>query len=696
MQRADTTRRGSSCSRRSALAAAVLASTGVSAQPVQLDAVVVSGSRIEERGFDVPAAIDAVDGERLRDQQPRVNLSEALVRVPGLLIQNRQNLAQDLQVSSRGFGARATFGVRGVRLIQDGIPITMPDGQGQTALFDLDNARRVEVLRGPFAALYGNSSGGVIQLITEDGPTRPTVEANVSAGSFDSWRAGAKFGGQFGALNVTGNVARFATQGYRDHSAATRDTANVKLGWSLGANTRVTFIGNALEQPDTEDPLGLTQAQLDADRRQAGANAVAFDTHKDIAHRQGGVALRHRLGDSDTQELIGYAGKRRVTQFLAIPVAFQGATSSGGVVDLDRDFNGTSLEWRHAGPSLGLTLGLSRDTMSEVRTGFVNDNGVQGEPRRDETDRVTSTDQYAIASWTPGERWKVSGGLRHSRVTFRSDDRFITAANPDDSGQVTYSSTSPVAGLLFKLTPQLHWFASAGRGFETPTFAELAYRPGNVPGLNLALRPARSRQVETGVKAHLGAALQATAALFRSDTRDEVVPATSSGGRNAFSNAEKTRREGLELSLEHAPGGPFSAYVAYTLTRARFVDYVTFSGTDLSGNEIPGVAKHMLVGDLAWRHRASGFKTALEFRSMSKVFVNDANTAHADAYTVLHWRGGFERSVGAWTLKPYVRIDNLLDKAHVGSVIVNEANQRFFEPAPGRTVTLGLVVSRPL
>lgn len=679
------------------LAVAVLACTaGARAQPLLLDAVVISGSRIEERGFDVPAAIDAVDGDRLRDQQPRVNLSEALVRVPGLLIQNRQNLAQDLQVSSRGFGARATFGVRGVRLIQDGIPITMPDGQGQTALFDLDNARRVEVLRGPFAALYGNSSGGVIHLLTEDGPRSPTLELNTLAGSDATWRAGARFGGQFGAVNVTGNAARFSTRGSREHSAATRDTASLKLGWSPGAETRITLLGNALEQPDTEDPLGLTQAQLDADRRQAGANAVAFDTHKRISHRQGGVSLRHRLGVDDTLELVGYAGMRRVTQFLAIPVAFQGPTSSGGVVDLDRDFSGSSLEWRHVGRTLSLTLGLSHDTLAEVRTGFVNDNGVQGEPRRDETDRVTSTDQYAIASWMPGERWKLSGGFRHSRVRFRVDDRFVTGANPDDSGQVAYGHTSPVAGLLFKFTPRLHGFVSAGRGFETPTFAELAYRPGNAPGLNFALRPARSRHVEAGLKSQLGATLQATAALFRSDTRDEVVPATSSGGRNSFSNARKTRRAGLELSIEHAGEGPFSAYAAYTYTHARFVDYLSFAGSDLSGNAIPGVARHMFHGDLAWRHAPSGFRTTIELRSMSKVHANDANTASAGGYTVLHWRGGFERTVGAWTLKPYLRIDNLLDKAYVGSVIVNEANQRFFEPAPGRALMLGLVVSRPL
>lgn len=684
--------------RRVAIAAALAVAAGTSdAQPVLLDAVVVSGTRQAERGFDVPASVDAIDGERLREQQPRVNLSEALGRVPGLLIQNRQNYAQDLQVSSRGFGARATFGVRGVRLLQDGIPITMPDGQGQTALFDLDGARRVEVLRGPFAALYGNASGGVIQLFTEDGPERPVAELQAWGGSHGSWRTGAKVGGQFGGVNLTGNVARFSTDGYRAHSAATRDTANLKLGWSLTPDTRLTLVGNALSQPGTEDPLGLTQAQLDTDRRQAGANAVAFDTHKDIAHRQAGVSLRHRLGARDTLEAVAYTGLRRVTQFLAIPVQFQGATSSGGVVDLDRRFRGGSLEWRHAGPGLGLTLGLSHDTMEERRTGFVNDNGVQGELRRDEDDRVTSSDAYAIVRWNASERWTVSGGFRHSRIAFRVDDRYVTGANPDDSGRQDYRHTSPVAGVLFKLTPQVHAFASAGRGFETPTFVELAYRPGADPGINFALRPARSRNVEAGVKAQLGASVQAAATLFRSDTRDEVVPATSSGGRNTFSNADRTRREGLELSLEHAPAsGPFDAYVAYTHTRARFVDYRTFAGADLSGRDIPGVARHLLHADLGWRPAGLGLRTALELRAAGRVQANDANTAAAPGYAVVHWRVGIERRFGEWSVRPYVRIDNLFDRKHVGSVIVNEANQRFYEAAPGRSGMVGVVVGRAL
>ena len=230
--------------------------SSATAQYTLLDPVVVTGTRQPQRVFDVPASIDSVDGETIRDQQLRVNLSETLGRVPGLLIQNRQNYAQDLQVSSRGFGARSTFGVRGVRLIQDGIPLTMPDGQGQTALFDLDGAKNVEVLRGPFTALYGNASGGVINLVTEDGPSRPTLQANGFFGTFTSWRAGVKFGGSTGALNYTGNVSRFETDGFREHSAARRDLANLKLGVTIDDNSKLTLIGNSLEQHNTQDPLG--------------------------------------------------------------------------------------------------------------------------------------------------------------------------------------------------------------------------------------------------------------------------------------------------------------------------------------------------------------------------------------------------------------------------------------------------------
>lgn len=670
--------------------ALLLACTTVQAQTSNVESVVVTGTRSAERAFDVPASIDRVDGEALRDQQWRVNLSEGVARVPGLLVQNRQNYAQDLQVSSRGFGARATFGVRGVRLIQDGIPLTMPDGQGQTALLDLEGAGAIEVLRGPFAALYGNASGGVIHVIGDDAPRKPFVEGSVMGGSDSTWRTGVRFGVSSGSFGATGNVSRFETNGSRDHSAARRDLANARLRFGLDNGASIVVIANALDQPDTQDPLGLTQAQLDADPRQAGTNALAQDTRKSIKHTQGGLVWRHPQLLGGAVEASVYGGQRQLTQYLGLPLSAQGITSSGGVVDLDRNFSGTGLQWRLGDEQRSITVGLAYDRMREHRQGFVNTAGTAGALRRDEDDTVNSFDQFIIGSWQVAPAWKLTGGLRHSVVRFESKDRFITGTNPDDSGSARYSATSPVLGVLHQLSPDLHLFASLGRGFETPTFAELAYRSGGQPGLNFDLEAAKSRNYEAGVKARLGGNVRASAVLFRADTRNEVVSAGSSGGRTVYANAGKTRREGIELSMDATLPAGFNATLAYTNTRAEYRDLVTPAGADLSGKRIPGVPRQVLYGELGWRHLASGFSSAAEVRGASRLSANDTNTAQAPGYVATALRAGFEQRIGAWKLTQFARVDNLFDKDYVGSVIVNETNQRFFEPAPGRTWALGV------
>ncbi len=346
---------------RSLASLAALTATLAAAQPLpELAPVVITATRVERSSFGLPAAVDVIDGDEVRAGQPRVNISESMGRVPGVLVQNRQNYAQDLQVSSRGFGARASFGVRGVRLLQDGIPLTMPDGQGQTGLFDLDHVRRIEVLRGPFAALYGNSSGGVIELFTREGDG-PELEAQGWMGGFGSSRLALRAGGGHGPLRLGGGASRFATEGYRDHSAARRDLANVRLHYDLANAASLTVIANGLDQPDTQDPLGLTRAQLGADRRQAGTGALAFNTRKSIAHHQGGFAFEQPLSARDSLRVRGFGGDRQVRQYLALTgVAL---TSSGGVVDLDRGFGGGSLQWIRRSVNATLTLGIDYDAM---------------------------------------------------------------------------------------------------------------------------------------------------------------------------------------------------------------------------------------------------------------------------------------------------------------------------------------------
>ncbi|MFA7666549.1 MAG: TonB-dependent receptor [Burkholderiaceae bacterium] len=701
--------RKAACARGRAIARVAVVGLAVTAVPQwtaardgELSPVTVTATRVEQPSFDVPAAVDGVDLDPATVQQPGVNLSEALGRLPGVMVRNRQNYAQDLQVSSRGFGARAAFGVRGVRLNQDGIPFTMPDGQGQTGLFDLDSAARIEVLRGPFAALYGNSGGGVLSLFTAQPPDRPGLRAYGGAGSHGAWKLGLGYGGPFGRETAAPgqptavlNVSRFAADGYRDHSRTRRDLLGARLDWGVDGDSRFGLTATLLDQPDTLDPLGLTREQIDENRRQAGAGALAFDTRKSIEHRQVGLNWDKRLNDRDTLTLRGYIGDRQVRQFLAFSGAAPGA--SGGVVDLDRAFGGLGAQWTRSlplawGPA-NLTVGVEYDRMGERRRGFVNESGVAGELRRNEMNTVWNFDQYAIAEWWFAERWRLAGGVRHSRVAFDVDDDFITAINPDDSGSRSYSATRPVVGLLYALSDTVNLYASAGRGFETPTFAELAYRPDGQPGLNFGLQASSSRNYEVGVKAQLMPAVRLNLALFDIETRNDIVPDANVGGRTTFRNAARTLRRGLELGLESEFGAGFSTYLAWTWTDAQFRDYRSLSGEDLSGKSLPGVPRSSLYAELEWRHAASGFVTALEARWNARVFVDDLNSAAADSFSSVDWRLGYDWRGAQWRVTPYLRIDNLFDREYVGSVVVNAANGRFYEPAPGRAVFAGVKAS---
>ena len=461
------------------------------------DVVVISGSRTEHASFDLPAAVDVLDTQRIRDGQVRINASESLAAVPGVVAQNRQNYAQDLQVSARGFGARSAFGVRGVRLVTDGIPASMPDGQGQAATFNLDMAERIEVLRGPYSAIYGNHAGGVIQLFTRDGEGAPTVEASFAAGSDGLRKTDLNAQGSAAGIGYVLDASRFDTDGYRDHSAARRDQAMAKLTVQPLPGARLVLVANGLRQKDTQDPLGVTWAtwqrdpragEIDASDTQVPKRTLAerYDTRKSIEHQQGGASWDQRF-ESGRLHVSLWGGNRRVTQFQAFSKAFQApASHSGGVVDFDRNFYGADINWQDmrevAGGRLTTTAGVEYGRSSDDRKGYENfigtTFGVQGKLRRDEQDVVSSTDPYLQSEWQ-GERWQFTAGLRHSQMRVSVDDRFLS--NGNDSGALRYSRTTPLLGSLYKLSNDVNLYATAARGFEAPTLNELFYSCRRAP-----------------------------------------------------------------------------------------------------------------------------------------------------------------------------------------------------------------------
>lgn len=657
-----------------------------------LETVVVTGSREATPRQALPAAIDTVPAEAIVQDQLRVNISDALVRVPGVVANHRQNYAQDLQVSIRGFGARASFGVRGVRLLQDGIPLTTPDGQGQTGLFDLDGAQRIEVLRGPLAVLYGNSSGGVVQLFSDLDPGDPHVGGGLWLGEDDSWRSHllARSDLAEGRGVVAAHVARFETQGYREHSDTRRDSLNLRSRTVLGERSTLTLLVNHQNQPQTQDPLGLTEAQLRDNRRQAGTHALAFDTRKTVRHSQAGAAVSTDLGEGQTLRLSVYGGTRTVRQYLAFPGS--GVTASGGVVDLDRSFAGAGLEWQaRAGDWLWIA-GLDHDRSQERRQGFVNDNGTAGDLRRDEDNTASNTDARLQARWTLQPGWTLVGGLRHSRVAFDIDDAYITANNPDDSGARRFHRTSGMLGLNLQWRPGWAGHVSVGRGFETPTLAEVAYRPDGQPGANLALDAARHTTWEAGLKAALAAGHSASLTVFDTLVRDEIVIFNNVGGRSTFTNAGRTSRRGIEAAWRARWSPQWESSVAITWLRARFEDFA--SGTsDYSGQRLPGVPERTAFAALTWRP-APAWRMTAQWRGVSRVWANDANTASAPGHGVVHLSLGHEKRLGPWRLDAFARVDNVGDTHHVGSVIVNANNAQFYEPAPGRRTSIGLSLRR--
>jgi iron complex outermembrane receptor protein len=688
----------------------------VLAESTDLATVVVTATRVAEDSRELPISIDRIDAQTIRTGQLQVNLSETLMTVPGVSAQSRQNYAQDLQLSVRGFGARSSFGVRGVRLYSDGIPGTMPDGQGQFSQFDLSSADHIEVMRGPFSALYGNSSGGVIAVFTEDAKPGYSLGAAAEYGTFNAQRYDVKTTGDNGLVNYVVDASHFQTDGYRVHSEAERNLVNAKASGNVSDTSKLTVVANAVQTPFVQDPLGLTRAQLAADPTQAGVNAIAYNTRKSLAQEQLGAVYEDQLSAADNLSASAYTGHRTTTQFQAIPQATQQAAPlyPGGVIDLDRAYWGVDLHMTDqrsvGGTPLLLVAGLNYDDLEEARKGFLNfigsELGVEGALRRDEANHVYDFDQYLQAQWDPAARWRVVAGVRNSVVDVTSHGH-LAVLDAADSG-VRYSAVNPVAGVTFRATDTINVYGSYGKGFETPTLNDLAYRSvdGSLPGLNLGLKPARSNNYEVGVKAG-NDWWRANLAAFYIRTVDELAVLQNSGGRSVDQNIGETTRRGLELEAQAKWAGGFSAQFAYTYIRAvvaqSYFTCVTAPCNPLAnpsgpppanfvpvaaGSFLPAVPQNSVYLGVTWSYGPLGFSTTLETQGRGKIYADDRNSDAAAGYWIANWRAGFEQESKHWRFSEFGRLDNLANRAYVGSVIVNEANSRFFEPAPGRTAYL--------
>jgi iron complex outermembrane receptor protein len=688
------------------LIASIVSPQAYAENPISLAPVVVTATRTEQSSFDLPVAIDVVGKKDIQNGQLQMTLSESLIRVPGITAQNRNNQAQDPQISSRGFGSRSSFGVRGVRVYVDGIPLTMPDGQGQPGIVDLSAIKSIEVMRGPFSAMYGNSSGGVIQMLTEDAPKTPEVGATVMFGSDDTKREILNAAGTSENIGYLLNVSNYETDGSREHDAGKKQQVTAKFKIHLDEDTNVTALVNWFDQK-AQDPLGLGRTisgepSAFINPEKAVASATQSNTRVERSHTQIGINLEHALNANNSVNLMAYVGTRENLQYLALPSTTP-VFANGRASEISREFYGIDTRWDNNGDvfgkaytlSAGLTYGKStdarRDTNADngvMRATNVTNNGNRG-LNRNEDNISTNFDQYLQGKLALVGNVDIHAGVRHTRVNLEVIDKFTTglSANGNNSGEVTYSKTTPVIGAVWKVNPAFNLYANYGKGFETPTFIEAAYNiPASGAQPNLTLKPSESSNYELGAKAFLGDNTQANLTIFRTTTENEIV-LSAGGAIPVYTNANKTKREGAELSIITEFSNHISLYGAYTLLNAKFDSPFNAIST---GNRIPGTYHNQFYAEATWKHEASGFSTALEGLHNSQVFVNDINTDKAPAYTILNLRAGFEQKLARWNFSEYVRVENITDKDYISSVRINDTTARFFEPGAGRTYLLGL------
>jgi iron complex outermembrane receptor protein len=708
----------------------LFASSLVFAEDVrQLAPTVVTATRVETNSFDLPVSIDVVEKEKIQDGNLGMTLAESLIRVGGVTANNRTQMAQDPQISSRGFGARSAFGVRGIRVLVDGIPLTMPDGIGQPGSVDLNNLKSIEVMRGPFSALYGSSSGGVINMRTDDISKMPEIKAGLMFGSYGTRKEDIGASGNIQGVDYLIDISNFSTDGYRDHSATMKNQATIKLATKFNNDfSKFTLLGNWFDQR-SQDPLGLPRTvglntissvsdsynpSVFTNPKSVPVSAIDTDSRVIRNNAQIGFNIEHEINKNNQLNFMTYVGHRYNSQFLPT-LANQNttATSPDGKDSLyQRSYWGSDIRLTNTGAffdrNYSVTAGLNYGSLSDARIEKDAFNGSIISPvsiKRDEINIAYNFDQYFQAQFNPIDKLDLHAGIRRSTVNFRISDNLVdlsqcpcnSAAKSkylDSTGDLSFQKTTPVIGVVWKQSPTLNFYANYGKGFETPTFIEIAYTDptyGSSP--NWGLKPSKSENYEIGAKAYITNNTKLNAAIYKINAYQEIV-ATSSGTYSVYTNAGKTNREGVELSIDSSLPYNFNFYGSFNYLNATFQSaYSDASGTVAVDNKIAGTYREQVYGEISWKYPAFGFKTALEAKHNSNVYVNNANTDQAPDYTIYNLRAGFEQAISKWKLKEFVRVENLADKDYIGSVRVNDSKSYFFEAGAGRNYLLGVNAS---
>ncbi len=658
-----------------------------------LEEIIVRATMLERTLDRTPAAVSVVGSEDIQDGRQQLALDEALSRVPGLFMQNRYNFAQDLRVSIRGFGARAQFGIRGIKVLVDGIPETTPDGQGSVDSIDLGATSQIEVIRGPSSSLYGNASGGVISLSSEGGRSEPYVQVRTAAGGYGYQKTQFKVGGETDRVDYLVSVSDQELDGYRAQSEYQNKLLSGRLEVDLGRDRSFLTVIRLTDPPVSDDPGGLTAAVVPVNPRSAAPLNLQFDAGESLEQQRVGFVYTTPVGERGTITARNYYVWREFGNLLP--------TLNQGIVDLDRQFIGGGVSYRYDGFWLDrpnrFVAGVDFDDQDDERLRYNNVNGVQGPLGFDQNEHVTSRGIFLQNELSVSERVQLSFGVRFDEVEFEITDRWL-ADGRDDSGSKQFDDTSPMVGLTVEINDDLSFYTTYSSAFETPTTTEFN-RPDGFGGFNESLEAQLARNFEVGLRGAIGDSQRYEVALFTIDVEDELVgrEIPTSPGRNAFSNAGETSREGLELTWLANLTDNIQTTVSYTYSDfkyTRFQDGITIAtpaGVSRDGNIIPGTSENVLFAELAYR-APRGWYAAADAIYVDEQFGDNANLVVIPDYTVANLRFGYDFELDSLTLSPFIGVNNLTDEDYTSNVRINAAANRYFEPGPGRNGYAGITL----
>jgi iron complex outermembrane receptor protein len=655
-----------------------------------MEELIVTSSRVDKSIMSFPSAVTIVTKDDIQLGRQQLGLDESLNRVPGLFSQNRYNFTQDLRISIRGFGARASFGIRGLKVFVDEIPSTLADGQSGVDDVDLGSVERIEVIRGPSSSLYGSASGGVISLYTEDGTETPFAEAGITLGEHNQQKVQFKVGGQQDRLNYLLNVSHLTMDGYRDHSELEHSLFNSKFRFDIDESSSLTVIVNAADSPTANDAGGITRTDIDVDPRQAQPRNLSSNAGEEFDQQKIGFVYRKNFNDSHQLTLRNYYLWKDFQTFLPIGTHIP-FVANDGVVEFDRFFFGGGGQYTYIGQLFGrpnrFTAGFDIDIQKDDRQRFINNAGLKGALSFDQLEKAESYGFYFRNEIAVTDTLEISVGGRYDMLDLAVNDRFLT--NADQSSKLDFNEFSPTIGIVWTALPELHLYANYAKSFETPTFTELG-NPARNSNVNLGgfnnVKAQTTNGFEIGLKGNLYDRFLFDVALFTMQIDDEISNISTTGTRGIFTNAD-TYRNGLEVSLVTDISNNLKLTAAYTYSDFAFDKFPT--NTALEGNRLPGLPDHQFYVELAYTHD-SGLYLIWDILYIDDFFANNANTTLNNSSTVSNLRAGYRGHFGKWEISPYIGLNNMFDESYNANVRINGFGGRLFEPAPDVNLYGGL------